>query len=228
MGGIPANINTEVICDAKGTVVRGLYTAGEAACLSLHGANRLGTNSLQDAATFGRTAGKSISKFIENNFFEKLPNNHLDNALEKVAKLRDGKGAERHAFIREELQENMTKLVGVFRKEDDMLKLRGIIKELQERYKNVSIDYKGDIYNMDLFEAFEVGNLLSFSEVMVEGAIARKESRGAHFRVDYPKRDDEKWMKHTLAWKTKDGIKLDHTKEVIIYMDRFPPIERKY
>jgi len=228
MGGIPANINTEVICDAKGTVVRGLYTAGEAACLSLHGANRLGTNSLQDAATFGRTAGKSISKFIENNLFEKLPENHLDNALGKVAKLRDGKGTERHALIREELQENMTKLVGVFRKEEDMLKLRGIIKELQERYKSVSIDYKGDIYNMDLFEAFEVGNLLSFSEVMVEGAIARKESRGAHFRVDYPKRNDEKWMKHTLAWKTEDGVKLDHTKEVVIYMDRFPPIERKY
>jgi len=228
MGGIPANINTEVICDAKGTVVRGLYTAGEAACLSLHGANRLGTNSLQDAATFGRTAGKSISKFLEANLFEKLPENHLDNALGKVARLRDGKGKEKHALIREELQENMTKLVGVFRNEKDMLKLKGIIKDLQERYKNVSIDHKGDIYNMDLFEAFEVGNLLSFSEVMVEGAIARKESRGAHFRVDHPKRDDEKWMKHTLAWKTEDGVKLDHTKEVVIYMDRFPPIERKY
>ena len=81
---------------------------------------------------------------------------------------------------------------------------------------------------MDLFEAFELGNLLSFSEVMVEGAIARKESRGAHFRTDFPKRDDKKWMKHTMAWKTDKGVKLDHTRKAVIYMDRFPPLERKY
>ncbi len=228
MGGIPANINTEVILDAKGTVVRGLYAAGEAACLSLHGGNRLGTNSLQDAATFGRVAGQSISKFIAESPIEELSQNHLDNANGKVSALRDGKGKERHSEIREELQKNMTKLVGVFRKEEDMLKLKSIIKGLQERFKDVSIDDKGDVYNMDLFEAFEVGNLLEFSEVMVEGAIARKESRGAHFRTDFPKRDDEKWMKHTLAWKTKDGVKLDFSKEVVTYMDRFPPIERKY
>jgi len=228
MGGIPANINTEVICDAKGTVVKGLYTAGEASCLSLHGANRLGTNSLQDAATFGRVAGKSISKFIDNSSFEPLPENHLDNAEGKLSAFRDGKGTEKHSEIREILQKNMTKLAGVFRNEKDLLKLREIIKELQERFKNVSIDDKGDVYNMDLFEAFEVGNLLSFSEVLVEGAIARKESRGAHFRTDFPKRDDKAWMKHTLAWRTDSGIRLDHTKEVIIYMDRFPPIERKY
>lgn len=228
MGGIPANINTEVISDAKGTVVKGLYTAGEASCLSLHGGNRLGTNSLQDAATFGRVAGQSISKFNEQNLFEALPSNYIDNAKGKVSALMDGKGKERHSEIREELQKNMTKHVGVFRKEEDMVKLKGIIKDLQERFKSVSIDDKGDIYNMDLFEAFEVGNLLAFSEVMVEGAIARKESRGAHFRTDFPKRDDKTWMKHTFAWKTEDGVKLDHSKEVVIYMDRFPPIERKY
>jgi len=228
MGGIPANINTEVIKDAKGTVVRGLYTAGEASCLSLHGANRLGTNSLQDASTFGRIAGKNISKFLVKNGYEALPSNPLDVAKAKISSLIDGIGGERHSKIREELQENMTKYVGVFRNEQDMLKLLKIIKQLQERYKNVTIDDKGSVYNLDLFEAYEVGNLLSFSEIIVEGAIARKESRGAHYRTGFPKRDDENWLKHTLAWKTEDGIKLDHSKKPIIFMDRFPPQERKY
>jgi succinate dehydrogenase / fumarate reductase flavoprotein subunit len=119
-------------------------------------------------------------------------------------------------------------MVGVFRNEADMLKLKIIIKELKERFKEVTIDDKASVFNLDLIEAFELGNLLNFSEVIVEGAIARKESRGAHFRTDYPKRDDRNWLKHTLAWKTEDGIKLDHSKEVVIYMDRYPPQERKY
>ncbi len=228
MGGIPANINTEVIRDAKGTVVKGLYTAGEASCLSLHGANRLGTNSLQDASTFGRIAGKNISKFLVENGYEALPSNPLDVAKAKISSLIDGNGGERHSKIREELQENMTKYVGVFRNEKDMLKLLKIIKQLQERYKNVTIDDKGYVYNLDLFEAYEVGNLLSFSEIIVEGAIVRKESRGAHYRTGFPKRDDKNWLKHTLAWKTEDGVKLDHSKKPIIFMDRFPPQERKY
>lgn len=228
MGGIPANINTEVIRDARGTVVKGLYTAGEASCLSLHGANRLGTNSMQDASTFGRIAGKNISKFLVENGYEALPSNPLDVASAKISSLIDGNVGERHSKIREELQENMTKYVGVFRNEEDMLKLLKIIKELQERYKNVTIDDKGYVYNLDLFEAYEVGNLLSFSEIIVEGAIARKESRGAHYRTGFPKRDDKNWLKHTLAWKTEDGVKLDHSKEPVIFMDRFPPQERKY
>jgi len=228
MGGIAANINAEVISDAKGTVVRGLYTAGEASCLSLHGANRLGTNSLQDASTFGRIAGKNISKYVLENGYEDLPSNPFDVARAKISSLIDGNGGERHSKIREELQENMTKYVGVFRNEEDMLKLLKIIKQLQQRYKNVTIDDKGHAYNLDLFEAYEVGNLLSFSEIIVVGAIARKESRGAHYRTGFPKRDDKNWLKHTLAWKTEDGVKLDHSKKPVIFMDRFPPQERKY
>ena len=227
MGGIPANIHTEVIKDAKGTVVKGLYTAGEASCLSLHGANRLGTNSLQGATTFGRIAGIHMSQFVKENVFEKLPEKPLDNAQAKISAFTEGSGTERYAPIRSQLQENMTKNCGVFRNETDMLKLKKLIKELQERFKNVTIDDKGTAYNLDLIEAFEVGNLLSFSEVMVEGAIARKESRGAHYRNDFPKRDDEKWLRHTMAWQTEKGVKLDHSKEVVIYMDRFPPQERK-
>ena len=228
MGGIPANINTEVIRDARGTVVKGLYTAGEASCLSLHGANRLGTNSMQDASTFGRIAGKNISEFLVENGYKDLPSNPLDVARAKISSLIDGNGGERHSKIREELQENMTKYVGVFRNEEDMLKLLKIIKQLQERYKNVAIDDKGYVYNLDLFEAYEVGNLLSFSEIILEGAIVRKESRGAHYRTDFPKRDDKNWLKHTLAWKTEEGVKLDHSKDPVIFMDRFPPQERKY
>jgi succinate dehydrogenase / fumarate reductase flavoprotein subunit len=228
MGGIPANIETEVIKDARGTVVKGLYTAGEASCLSLHGANRLGTNSLQDAATFGRIAGINISQFIEENGCENLPANPLDAAQRKISRLMEGSGNERYAPIREKLQENMTRYAGVFRNEEDMLKLKKVIKELQERFRNVVIDDRSRVFNLDLIEAFETGNLLSFSEVIVEGAIARKESRGAHYRSDYPKRDDEKLLKHTLAWKTDKGIKLDFSKEVVIDMDRFPPQERKY
>jgi succinate dehydrogenase / fumarate reductase flavoprotein subunit len=228
MGGIPANICCEVIKDAGGTVVKGLYTAGEASCLSLHGANRLGTNSLQEAATFGRVSGFHMVRFLKENGYEGLPANPLERAQGKISAWMNGPGSERYAGIMAELQENMTKLVGVFRNEEDMVKMRGILKELQERFKQVTIDDKSHTFNLDLVEAFEVGNLLTFSQVMVEGAIARKESRGAHFRSDYPKRDDKSWMRHTLAWRTDKGIKLDHSKEVVIYMDRFPPQERKY
>lgn len=228
MGGIPANIRTEVVKDAKGSIVKGLYTAGEASCLSLHGANRLGTNSLQDAATFGRVSGEYISQFVRENGYEDLPTNPTDMARAKVSTLTNGKGKERHARIMHELQENMTKYAGIFRNEEDLKKVKGLIKELQQRYREVGIDDSGLPYNQDLFEAFEVGNLLSFAEVIVEGALARQESRGAHFRTDFPKRDDKKWLKHTLAWKTDDGVKLDHSRDVVIFMDRFPPQERKY
>jgi succinate dehydrogenase / fumarate reductase flavoprotein subunit len=228
MGGIPANFKTEVINDAAGTVVRGLFTAGEASCLSLHGANRLGTNSLQGAATFGRVAGITISAFVKSSGYEDLPANPLDTARAKISALMDGDGNERYADIRADLQENMTKLVGVFRNEKDMTQLKQIVKELQGRFKKVTIDDKSDKFNLDLLEAFEVGNLLSFSELIVEGAIARTESRGAHFRTDYPRRDDKNWLKHTLAWKTEKGVQLDFSKEVVVYMDRFPPLERKY
>jgi succinate dehydrogenase / fumarate reductase, flavoprotein subunit len=228
MGGIPANVRTEVIKDAKGAVVKGLYAAGEASCLSIHGANRLGTNSLQDAATFGRISGISMSQYIKENNYEKLPANPLDVAQKKISAFMEGPGKERYSVIRALLQDGMTKYTGVFRTEDEMLKLRTIVKECQERFKNVTIDDKGMSYNMDLIEAFEVQNLLSFSETIVEGAIARKESRGAHFRNDYPTRDDAKWLRHTLAWKTDKGITLDHSKEVVIFWDRYAPQERKY
>jgi succinate dehydrogenase / fumarate reductase flavoprotein subunit len=227
MGGIPANVRTEVIKDAKGTVVKGLYTAGETSCLSLHGANRLGTNSLQDAATFGRIAGIHMTEFCRENNFAGLPAKPLDGARGKIDRLWQGQGKERHAPIREKLQENMTKYMGVFRNQDDMLKMLAIIKELQERYRQVTVDDHGDAFNLDLIEALELENLLSFSEVIVEGALARQESRGAHFRSDFPKRNDGEWLKHTLAWRRNGKIVLDFSKAVVIY-PQYQPQERKY
>ena len=227
MGGIPANVRTEVIKDAKGTVVKGLYTAGETSCLSLHGANRLGCNSLQDAATFGRIAGIHITEFCRENGFTELPANPLAGARGKIDRLWGGGGKERHAPIRETLQVNMTRYMGVFRNQDDMLKMLAIIKELQERYRQVVVDDRGDVFNLDLIEALELENLLSFSEVIVEGALARQESRGAHFRSDFPKRNDGEWLKHTLAWRRNGKIVLDHSKAVVIY-PQYQPQERKY
>ncbi|HDP94119.1 MAG TPA: succinate dehydrogenase flavoprotein subunit [Candidatus Aminicenantes bacterium] len=229
MGGIPANIHTEVIFNAAGDVVTGLYTAGEASCLSLHGANRLGTNSLQDAATFGRLAGGRMTGFIRQAGFSPVSSNPLDRATERIERLiSGGNGTERHARLREELQENMTRHAGVFRNAEGLGQLQKTVRELQQRYRNVRIDDADQPFNLDLIEALEVGHLLNFSEVIVEGALVRTESRGAHFRTDYPKRDDQKWLAHTLAWKTDSGVRLSHDKEVVIYMDRFPPQERKY
>ena len=227
MGGIPANVRTEVIKDAKGTVVKGLYTAGEASCLSLHGANRLGCNSLQDAATFGRIAGIHMTEFCRKNLFSDLPTNPLDKAQTKISHLWQNQGKEKHAPIREKLQVNMTKYLGVFRCESEILKMKAIIKELQERYRQVAIDDHSAVFNLDLIEALELENLLSFSEVIVEGALARQESRGAHFRTDFPKRDDAQWLKHTLAWRRSGKIVLDFSKAVVIY-PQYQPQERKY
>ena len=227
MGGIPANVRTEVIKDASGTVIKGLYTAGEASCLSLHGANRLGTNSLQDAATFGRIAGIHMTGFCKENGFAPLPAQPLDVARGKIDRLWSGEGKERHAPIRETLQENMTRYLGVFRNQDDMLKMLALIKELQERYRQVAVDDHGDAFNLDLIEALELENLLGFSEVIVEGALARQESRGAHFRSDFPKRNDGEWLKHTLAWRRDGKIVLDFSKGVVIY-PQYQPQERKY
>jgi succinate dehydrogenase / fumarate reductase flavoprotein subunit len=227
MGGIPANINGEVIRDAKGSIVHGLYAAGEASCMSLHGANRLGTNSLQDAATFGRIAGARMARFVNENDFQPLPADPLSGTRAKIARLSEGRGKERHAPIRERLQENMTRYLGVFRNGDDMLKMGGIIAELQQRYGEVTVDDRSRPFNLDLLEALELENLLSFSQVIVAGAIARRESRGAHFRTDFPKRNDAEWLKHTLAWRKEGRVVLDFSKGVVIF-PQYRPQERKY
>jgi len=232
MGGIPANSNGQVIADTNGTPVVGFYAAGECACISVHGANRLGTNSLLGASVFGRRAGRTMAEFVKNG--AELPPLHDDPAKHNQARIKhlmDGNpGSNNHesvSQIAEELKATMTQGCGIFRDEERLANALRKVKELQERYKSARIMDKSGRFNTDLLEAIETDHLLTFSEVIVASGMARTESRGAHYRTDYPKRDDENWLKHTMAHKEEDEPKLSY-KSVNIDWEKFPPQERKY
>ncbi len=226
MGGIPTNKDAEVLADGKEKVVTGFYAAGECACVSIHGANRLGTNSLLEASLFGRRAGKAIVRFLrETREFPALPSDAAKKAIEEVESLLSSGGSEKVGALREELQEQMMRDCGIFRTGEKLTAMLDEIHKLEERYRNIQIDDKSGTFNYDLLEAIELGHMLDFAEIVVSGAIARKESRGAHSRTDFPKRDDEKWLKHTLAWKKDGGITFDYKPVVIT---RFQPKERAY
>ncbi|WP_406258437.1 succinate dehydrogenase flavoprotein subunit [Streptomyces nigra] len=229
MGGIPTNVEGEVLADNT-TVVPGLYAAGEVACVSVHGANRLGTNSLLDINVFGKRAGIAAAEYSQKADFVELPENPAELVLEQVERLRTSTGTERVATIRRELQETMDANVMVFRTEQTIKTAVGKIAELRERYRNVSIQDKGKRFNTDLLEAIELGNLLDLAEVMAVSALARKESRGGHYREDYPNRDDVNFMRHTMAYREvgddgTESIRLDY-KPVV--QTRYQPMERKY
>ncbi|MEU6468903.1 MULTISPECIES: succinate dehydrogenase flavoprotein subunit [Streptomyces] len=229
MGGIPTNVEGEVLADNT-TVVPGLYAAGEVACVSVHGANRLGTNSLLDINVFGKRAGIAAAEYAQKAEFVELPENPAELVVEQVERLRDATGTERVAELRRELQETMDANVMVFRTEQTIKTAVEKIAELRERYKNVSIQDKGKRFNTDLLEAVELGNLLDLAEVMAVSALARKESRGGHYREDYPNRDDVNFMRHTMAYREvgADGsetVRLDY-KPVV--QTRYQPMERKY
>ncbi|RMG60340.1 MAG: FAD-binding protein, partial [Deltaproteobacteria bacterium] len=225
MGGIPVDINGHVIYDPKKNIVEGLYAAGECACVSVHGANRLGCNSLLDAVVHGRRTGRTILNDLKNLSFKALFEEPEKPVKEEIERLMKGSGKVRAAEIRQTLQESMQKYCGVFRDQKGLETLLSIIKDLQKQYEDVGIDDRSMVYNTELIEAIELSHLLEFSEVIVVGGLARTESRGAHYRTDYPKRDDENWMKHTLAYKTEDGVRLDYMPVVIT---KYPPQERKY
>ncbi|KAB1988636.1 succinate dehydrogenase flavoprotein subunit [Streptomyces triticiradicis] len=229
MGGIPTNVEGEVLSDNT-TVVPGLYAAGEVACVSVHGANRLGTNSLLDINVFGRRAGIAAAEYSAKAGYVELPENPAEQVVNQVERLRSSTGTERVAEIRRELQECMDANVMVFRTEQTIKTAVEKIAELRERYKNVSVQDKGKRFNTDLLEAIELGNLLDLAEVMAVSALARKESRGGHYREDYPNRDDVNFMRHTMAYREvgEDGtesIRLDY-KPVV--QTRYQPMERKY
>ncbi|MEU1848062.1 succinate dehydrogenase flavoprotein subunit [Streptomyces sp. NPDC019990] len=229
MGGIPTNVEGEVLADNT-TVVPGLYAAGEVACVSVHGANRLGTNSLLDINVFGKRAGIAAAEYAQKAEFVELPENPAELVIEQVERLRDSTGTERVTVLRRELQETMDANVMVFRTEQTIKTAVEKIAELRERYKNVSIQDKGKRFNTDLLEAIELGNLLDLAEVMAVSALARKESRGGHYREDYPNRDDVNFMRHTMAYREvgADGsetVRLDY-KPVV--QTRYQPMERKY
>ncbi|MFF4788407.1 succinate dehydrogenase flavoprotein subunit [Streptomyces sp. NPDC001276] len=229
MGGIPTNVQGEVLAD-NSTVVPGLYAAGEVACVSVHGANRLGTNSLLDINVFGKRAGIAAAEYAEKADFVELPEDPESLVVEQIERLRTSTGTERVANIRRELQETMDANVMVFRTEQTIKTAVEKIAELRERYKNVAIQDKGKRFNTDLLEAIELGNLLDLAEVMAISALARKESRGGHYREDYPNRDDVNFMRHTMAYREvgADGsetVRLDY-KPVV--QTRYQPMERKY
>jgi len=226
MGGIPTDVNGRVVMDAKNTPVTGFYAAGEGACVSVHGANRLGCNSTMDCAVYGRRTGRAMARFIgEGAEKNTLPKDALERGRAKVEGLLAAKGKESPAAIRDELQQTMMVNCGVFREEKLLKKQLEIIKSLQGRYKEVEVGYKGQRFNTELLDVIELGNMLDFVEIIVVGGLARTESRGAHYRTDFPKRDDGSWMKHTLAWKTDSGIRLDYKPVVVT---RFQPQERKF
>ncbi|MET8802001.1 succinate dehydrogenase flavoprotein subunit [Streptomyces sp. NPDC004546] len=229
MGGIPTNVEGEVLADNT-TVIPGLYAAGEVACVSVHGANRLGTNSLLDINVFGRRAGIAAAEYAHKADYVELPENPESLVVEQIERLRNSTGNERVATLRRELQETMDANVMVFRTEQTIKTAVEKIAELRERYKNVAIQDKGKRFNTDLLEAIELGNLLDLAEVMAVSALARKESRGGHYREDYPNRDDVNFMRHTMAYREvgADGsetVRLDY-KPVV--QTRYQPMERKY
>jgi len=226
MGGIPTTLWGQVIKDENNTVVPGLYAAGEAACVSLHGANRLGTNSLGDLVVFGRRAGIHAARFAKDADYHELTEEHLGPSRERIERIKNSKGKERVAALRAELQQSMMDNASVFRTGELLSKQVEVLKELMDRYKNIAIDDKGEVYNTELVEALELGYLLEVSEALVHSALNRTESRGAHAREDYPERDDRNWLKHTLAYKVEDGKVAFRYKPVVL--GRFEPKARTY
>jgi succinate dehydrogenase / fumarate reductase flavoprotein subunit len=225
MGGIPTDLYGNVLADEKGNLVKGFFAAGECACVSVHGANRLGTNSLLDAVVHGRRTGKTINKFLREAELLPLPKDADVKDKEKFKKLFATTSGENADKIRARLKEEMTNKCGVFRNEKDLISMLDTIHELKEKYKNVHMMHKGDVFNTELMEILEVGNLLEFSDAIVTGALERKECRGAHWRTDFEKRDDVNWLKHTIAFKTEKGIELKYKPVKIL---NYQPQERKY
>jgi succinate dehydrogenase / fumarate reductase flavoprotein subunit len=228
MGGIPTNVHGEALRDNE-NVIPGLYAAGEVACVSVHGSNRLGTNSLLDINVFGRRAGIAAAEYALAHEHVELPDNPTGLVEEQLAGLLSEHGDERVADIRKEMQQTMDSHASVYRTEDTLKQALTDIQSLKERYGRITVADKGKRYNTDLLEAVELGFLLELAEVLVVGAIARKESRGGHAREDYPNRDDTNFMRHTMAYKQgvelSSDIRLDYKP---VTFTRYEPMERKY
>jgi succinate dehydrogenase / fumarate reductase flavoprotein subunit len=225
MGGIPTNKFGEVVTDDKNTVVPGLYAAGECACVSVHGGNRLGTNSLLDLVVFGKHAGLRAAEYAGQAEFENLPAEPEAGAKSQMDALRSGSGSENVFDISQEMKKLMFELVGIYRNEKDMQAAIEKVRALQERYKHVKISDTGRIFNTELINAWELGNMLELAEVIAVSALNRKESRGGHSREDFPNRDDKDWLKHTLASRNADEIKIAYKPVTIT---KYQPKERVY
>ncbi len=229
MGGIPTDVNGQVLADANGTPVVGFYAAGECACVSVHGANRLGTNSLLEASLFGRRTGYAIADFIkEGSELMPLSGDPSHFGRSRIKKILDNQGSESVEEIAQELKRNMTDNCGIFRDENRLIMAGNKIAELKDRFKDARVMDKSARFNTDLLAALETEHLLSFSELIVGGALARTESRGAHSRTDFTDRDDDNWLKHTLVRRDEGDRPVFSYKPVNIDWERYPPLERKY
>jgi succinate dehydrogenase / fumarate reductase flavoprotein subunit len=218
MGGISTDIEGR-------TSISGLYAAGECACVSVHGANRLGGNSLLETIVFGRRAGFAVAMDLKEMDFKELPLEIYKNEKLRIDRLIGAEGKERIIPLKKELCKLMTEKVGIFRNKKGLLSARNKIRTIKKRYKDISIQDKGSVFNTELALALELGNLIDLAEVIVVSALARKESRGSHYRLDYPKRNDNEWLNHTLAQFSEDNIRLKFKR---VKITRFKPEERVY
>jgi succinate dehydrogenase / fumarate reductase flavoprotein subunit len=226
MGGIPTNVEGQVLLDSAGTPAPGIYAAGECACVSVHGANRLGTNSLNDILVFGRRAGRHMARYCLENELPTLP---LEPAMAlegRLEQLRASRGGVLAAELRKQMQEVMMQHVGVFRTAEGMEKALDELRRLQSMAGDIEIDDRSKRFNTDILDAVQTRNLLDLAQVVTVSALARAESRGAHAREDFQQRDDDRWLKHTLAFQRPDGsIELEYKPVVIT---RYEPKERVY
>lgn len=228
MGGIPTNLDAEVISAGAGTVVPGLYAAGEVACVSVHGANRLGTNSLTDLIVFGRKAGKAMADYARQADFVPLPADPAGKIVAEIERIRKSSGKTKPYMIRQEMQKVMMDHVSVFREAPGLQKALDTVRELKSRFQNdLAIEDRGMRFNTDLLEAWELGCMLDLAEITTLSAIERKESRGGHSREDYPKRDDANFLVHTMAYPEKGGIRIAHDRAVDLSLG-YQPAERVY
>jgi len=227
MGGIPTNTDARVVTDDIGTVLPGMYAAGECACVSVHGANRLGTNSLLDILVFGRRAGRSMTADVRaaNSELPSIPAGAAEPVRGEIEQMRGRPRGENAQHIRIELAAQMMDNCGVFRTEQTLTAMTHCLRELRTRYGTVAIKDKGRVFNTELLEAREVGYLLDCAEATVAAALARQESRGGHFREDYPERNDTDWLKHSLAYRAEGGPDIRYKPVTIT---KFEPKPRTY
>lgn len=225
MGGIPVNTDGRVRLSAD-TLTEGFFSAGECSCVSVHGANRLGSNSLLECVVYGRRTGKSIAKYVEKRAFPVFnPDIYLQDAKEEITALLTKKGTIRIGQLRQQFQDCMTQHCGVFRTEATMREGIKQIGELKRKYEQIYLDDRGDCWNTELIEAWELQSLMVVGEIILTSALNRQESRGAHSREDFPQRDDQNFLQHTLAYYSPSGIDIDYMPVVI---QDFTPVERKY
>jgi succinate dehydrogenase / fumarate reductase, flavoprotein subunit len=226
MGGIPTNKYGETILDETNATVPGLYAAGECACVSVHGANRLGTNSLLDLVVFGKHAGLRAAEFAKTAPFQPLPSDPTEFASSQFDRIRKTDGKDNAFDIATTMKKVMFDKMGIFRSGKGMEEALTIVHALKQRYQHVSVTDTGKIFNMELINVWELGNLLDLAEAITVSAIARTESRGGHSREDYPDRDDKNWLKHSLAWVRADG-KIDLKYKPVV-ITKYEPKVRTY